>query len=359
MLGQIKAEIALEAMQMMSYDMLSLGSHEFFFGVDFLLDKTQLFNLTTLNANVVFEDTHAPIAVSGIILKINNVHVGFTGIIAKEHEAPILESNAVNQKDIIVLDELAILQSEIESLQEKADITIVLASVGLDQSIALAQNTTGIDIIISGYGDEITEEPLLVNGVHIVKAGSLGTYIGRLSISLDRSKKITDAENTVIYLNTDIEEDSEMLLLMDTYHALLKEHKEELFDIVPEAPETGWYYAGYETCERCHADQAEHWLVTDHAAAFTSLAKKNQDFNPECIPCHVTGFGYIGGFMSPDATPALGGVQCEMCHGAAGEHLEKPSEQYGEIAETTCIICHTPEKNPQFDYETYYQKIKH
>jgi hypothetical protein len=38
----------------------------------------------------------------------------------------------------------------------------------------------------------------------------------------------------------------------------------------------------------------------------------------DCLPCHSTGHGQPGGFVSSRQTPHMGGVQCEACHGPGG-----------------------------------------
>ena len=160
-------------------------------------------------------------------------------------------------------------------------------------------------------------------------------------------------------MDEDIYEDEGLLLLMDEYHDRLEEYKDELLDIEQESPDEGWYYTGYTTCKSCHPGQTDHWRGTDHATAFTSLTKLSQDYNPECIPCHTTGLRYTGGFIMPDLTAAMEGVQCEMCHGAGGEHSETENVPYGITSQSKCTKCHTPEKSPQFAYPTDYLQIKH
>ena len=53
------------------------------------------------------------------------------------------------------------------------------------------------------------------------------------------------------------------------------------------------------------------------------------------------------------------GLQCEACHGAGRTHAESSSGGYGATGEQTCRSCHTDERNPDFDYETAWGKIKH
>lgn len=47
-----------------------------------------------------------------------------------------------------------------------------------------------------------------------------------------------------------------------------------------------------------------------------------KDYTQEqfCLPCHTTGFGLIGGFVSIEKTPDMAGVTCEACHGPGGAY---------------------------------------
>ena len=104
------------------------------------------------------------------------------------------------------------------------------------------------------------------------------------------------------------------------------------------SPEYG--YIGTKGCKKCHLKQARSWEQTKMAQAYDLLkpgeradAKKSVGLDPEkdytkdseCLPCHTTGYGKPGGFVSLEKTPELAGVGCEMCHGAGSEYTQ---EQY-------------------------------
>jgi len=268
--GQIKAETTVEAMGMMSYNILNLCDHEFNYGVEFLLDNTEQFNVPTISANVVYEDTGSSITAPHKIVEFDKFKVGFIGIVSTEYEEAILESNEINERRIMLLDEKAALQDEIDEIDDEVDIIIVLAHVGMENATSIAEEIEGIDVIICGHGDEITEEPSLINGVYVVKAAYYGMEVGNLVLTL-ANNRIISIEGSIVTLDDSISEDEELLLLMDTYHDRIEEHKDELLDIEQKDPDEGWYYTGYAICESCHQSQTEHWGSTDHAKAFTSL----------------------------------------------------------------------------------------
>jgi hypothetical protein len=184
--------------------------------------------------------------------------------------------------------------------------------------------------------------------------------MGNLTLTFDISKDIIDVDFHIVELNSSIQEDEDLKTLIDEYHVHLEEIKDELRNVEQIDPDRGWYYSGWSTCSgECHATQINQWNETDHANAFRSLTQKGQIYNKECIPCHTTGWGYTGGFIISDETPEMEGVQCEMCHGARGEHIETQNVAFETITEATCVKCHKEENSPDFDYNSCYLAVAH
>ncbi len=116
-------------------------------------------------------------------------------------------------------------------------------------------------------------------------------------------------------------------------------------------------YKGKAHCISCHPSQGEVYSQTRHASAYESLKAVNKEFDPECITCHVAGFKQ-GGFLSAEITPHLKGVSCENCHGPFQPHNEGWKNRK-KVTETTCKVCHSVGHSPDFNFETYFNKIVH
>ena len=83
------------------------------------------------------------------------------------------------------------------------------------------------------------------------------------------------------------------------------------------------------------------------------MKRKRQELNPECVRCHVTGYGDSGGYrLGANGGVDLGNVQCEACHGFGREHRGKGKIR-GRVGETICRRCHGTENSPTFKYEPY------
>ena len=156
-------------------------------------------------------------------------------------------------------------------------------------------------------------------------------------------------------------------------------------------------YVGAEKCKMCHnrkdqVNQYDIWSHSGHAKAFETLATdKAKEFAakagvkgdpqkaPECLECHVTGFGLDSTHFA-EGFPKESGVQCESCHGP-GSDYKAPSimsttkyasgrEAQHKLAlgagliipdEQTCIKCHN-KRSPAFKgfvFKDYYERIKH
>lgn len=145
-------------------------------------------------------------------------------------------------------------------------------------------------------------------------------------------------------------------------------------------------FLGVNTCV-CHkmekqGNQYKVWEGSAHAKAFETLksdkaneiAKKKgltkpAVESPECLKCHVTGYGKA---VEASFKPELG-IQCETCHGAASAYKaihNKPENKAKAIAaglivpkddEKLCKECHNSESptTKEFKYKEMYAKIAH
>lgn len=88
-------------------------------------------------------------------------------------------------------------------------------------------------------------------------------------------------------------------------------------------------YVGSGRCQSCHGAAYDVWKKSKHAHAYQTLAEVKhpslRQFDGECVVCHVTGFGYKGGFVDEPSTPKLKNVGCESCHGPGSAHSNDPN----------------------------------
>lgn len=122
-------------------------------------------------------------------------------------------------------------------------------------------------------------------------------------------------------------------------------------------PEIAATMAGWQSCRSCHPVQTEYWQQTRHAKAWETLVVKNQQFNQDCLICHVTLPTYnkeviLRENLIASLTPEFHGVSCESCHGPGRNHVESPEiNKLLKPTAETCITCHTPDRDDDFDFD--------
>ncbi|HET9622664.1 MAG TPA: multiheme c-type cytochrome [Kofleriaceae bacterium] len=120
-------------------------------------------------------------------------------------------------------------------------------------------------------------------------------------------------------------------------------------------------YTGSLACSDCHNDQAEFWKKTVHATAWQTLVDRGQQYDLDCIGCHVTGWQKPGG-SNLGHNDKLRDIQCETCHGPGSIHVakggnEKPLAIVKAPAPDLCTTCHTKEHSDTFQLEAYLRDI--
>lgn len=149
-------------------------------------------------------------------------------------------------------------------------------------------------------------------------------------------------------------------------------------------------FVGAETCGMCHKTEKQGnqfgiWQKSKHAQAYKNLQTpeadkiaKEKGFNtpavqtPECLKCHVTGYGVDKALLGPKYSME-DGVQCETCHGAGADYksIKIMKDKDAAVANglvlvtdihTFCVKCHNSESptfNKSMDLDKMWDQIKH
>jgi|GEM_PF-2310428 len=117
-------------------------------------------------------------------------------------------------------------------------------------------------------------------------------------------------------------------------------------------------FSGGRACQVCHEKAHVDGSFTRHACAWETLVRLGKHEDPQCVRCHVTGYGQSGGFLSDKTTPHLAGVQCESCHGPSGcpKFTGQPRV---DMPPAVCETCHDAKHSPMFDFAAARKKVLH
>lgn len=223
----------VQVMNLLGYDAMTLGNHEFDNGSQVLADFIKGVNFPVLGANV---DVTADPALLGLVqpytvLEVGGESIGLIGIVT-----PRTATISQPEDTVQFLDTLAPLVNghAQELLDQGINKIILLSHIGYNDDLALASQLVGIDVIVGGHTNTVPSpyptsrigadgQPILV-----VQAGSYSLYVGQLVVTFDAEGLITASDGKVLQLVSSIEEAPEMVTLLDELEQPLNEYTQKI-----------------------------------------------------------------------------------------------------------------------------------
>lgn len=178
--------------------------------------------------------------------------------------------------------------------------------------------------------------------------------------------------NQFIALKTSLPEDKTIKSIVDRTRATVNQMRRKAQQIrtteqkvrLTTSPDHFQEYAGWKSCQECHPKQVHFYQQTGHSKAWQTLVDKEQQYNPDCLICHVTLPTYKKRQVEKERLleeiPAyLQGVGCETCHGPAKKHIQEPEAVHlGKSNPAICLQCHSAERDDHFVYTEKLKKIR-
>jgi hypothetical protein len=247
-------------------------------------------------------------------------------------------------------------------LRQRCDFLIVLACMPARDAVQLAVDNTGIDMILTGFQHQGYGVPARISQSTLVYAEDEGRMLGELRFKVTRGDKV-DAQPINYFLNREIKDEPAMAAFISQAKTEISSVQQALINTPAATKAQPTTTSGFVTsarCATCHAAAFEVWQKSRHAHAIETLKQQKKEFDTVCVTCHVTGAGKVGGFVDLARTAQLSNVQCEACHGSGTLHVENPSgAKMAKLTADACMGCHTKGNSPEFEFVTYWQKIKH
>jgi 2',3'-cyclic-nucleotide 2'-phosphodiesterase (5'-nucleotidase family) len=344
----------MDMYELLGYDALTIGEREFNYGYQYLKDLTKRRKLKIVSANIRDKESGTRVWKDYTIVKRNGVKFAITGLL--NPSIPLRTA----ADSVIIDDPLMVAQELIPKLKKKADVVVLLAHLGRTEAYDLASQVEGIDVLVVGHRPSLVLRSRDVNGAVAVSSGTQGQNVGETLVYMD-GKDVESMEGKVVILTPTVGENMEIAALQKDFEDQLnkKMREERQQQAVASGGNTkSTRFLGMDACVSCHEPQYEQWQMTAHAHAFQTLEKESKEATPDCVKCHVTGFGEPGGYQNQVTTAKLKDVQCEVCHGMGSDHnmfdaaREPPPE-------TLCVTCHTPENDPSWNYAAKLPQVVH
>ncbi|GGH81238.1 2',3'-cyclic-nucleotide 2'-phosphodiesterase (5'-nucleotidase family) [Pullulanibacillus pueri] len=180
---------AIELLEAVGYDALTIGNNEMFNGVDTLELMASQSPMPFMSNNLFKKDqTKINGVFSSTIIEKSGLRIFITG------SSPDLgEFN--EGLGIQITDYKKALVHELERCKGQYDLCIILNHVGTFADNELAEALTGIDVIISAHDHQLYPEAKVIGETILNSAGCYGEYIGLLELEIENGHvKLLDSK---------------------------------------------------------------------------------------------------------------------------------------------------------------------
>lgn len=173
----------IEWMNALDFSAMTLGNHEFDFGVDVLNQRVRQARFPVLAANVRGLPSIQPY----VIKELSGLKVAIVGLVTED--TPVT-THPKNVKGLTFSPVADAAQKIITELNNRADLIIVLSHLGFAGDIQLAKTVKGIHVIVGGHSHTRVEKPMKVDETLIVQAWEHAKALGILDLTIQERKVI-------------------------------------------------------------------------------------------------------------------------------------------------------------------------
>lgn len=185
-----KGSSVLALMNLMRFDAMALGNHDFNYGPRVLEKLIAQAAFPVLAANVQGVRGLQPATVK----QVGGLKVAIIGVVTGD--TPVT-THPKNVEGLTFVSPERAVGEWVAKLRPQADLVVVLSHQGYHQDRDLAAKVSGIDVIVGGHSHTKLEEPAVVNGVIIVQAYEHGRRLGVLDLTW-RDGKIVAHEGRLL-----------------------------------------------------------------------------------------------------------------------------------------------------------------
>ncbi|MBP1848919.1 5'-nucleotidase C-terminal domain-containing protein [Rhizobium halophytocola] len=214
-----KGAAEAEFMNMMGFDAMTIGNHEFDDSEDGLKGFLDKVKFPVVSANVLpgYSSKIGDQVKPSIVLDVGGQKIGIVGAVANDTDE--LSSPGPN---IMIAEDVATITAQVEKLKgEGVDKIIALTHVGYPRDLAAIAKIPDIDVVVGGHSHSLlsnTDEkaegpyPTMVDNpggykVPVVQAGAYSKYLGNLDVVFDDSGVVKSASGDPILVDAKFKPD--------------------------------------------------------------------------------------------------------------------------------------------------------
>lgn len=183
-----KGLTAIEFMNLVGYDMMVPGNHEYDFGYENLAELEDAANFPFISANIIDKTTGLAEYKENIIFETVNGKIGIFGLTTPETLTKANPNNVASLNFLAGEEMYKVAQEQVDELKVAgADYIICVAHLGIDAGSAPNRSTdvldkvTGIDLMIDGHSHSVLDGEEY-NGTLLVSTGTRLSNVGLVTL---------------------------------------------------------------------------------------------------------------------------------------------------------------------------------
>ncbi|MCX5823851.1 MAG: hypothetical protein NTY86_10195 [Deltaproteobacteria bacterium] len=210
------AELQFQAMELMGYDALNLGSPEFIFGKEFLEQARSHLSFPYIASNLLYGGT-LPWTREYLLKEVGGIKVAILGVLDPDDLAQLPDREQA--KGLEAIPPEAALNRLLPEVRGKADLVILLSQFDAEKTLALVKAVKGVDVAISSGKDDVffPTAPENENTV-LLQTGSKGKTLGLLKITLDEKLAHQVIERRYVLLDSSVPGNGEIERLVEKHN---------------------------------------------------------------------------------------------------------------------------------------------
>jgi len=244
-----KGAAAAEFMNVIGFDAMAVGNHEFDDGPEKLAEFVDAVDVPVISGNL---DLSGSNLLNGrvedhLVLEVGGQRIGIVSALATD----TVDTSSPGP-NVIFQDEVAALAADVAALEaDGVDKIIALTHVGLPRDMKIAAAVPGIDAIVGGHShtylsasdpDRAGAYPTWVSQsdgtmVPVVQAYAYSKYVGHLELTFDDAGNLVHAEGDTILLDASVEEDPAIVARVAELNGPIEELKNTVVADTAEAIE--------------------------------------------------------------------------------------------------------------------------
>lgn len=186
--NRTRGEAMIRLMSALGYRMAALGNHDFDYGAERTRELQRLASFPLRGANVLERATGQPfLGEPFAVFAVGGVRVG---VLALGYHNTHLTGNPEHVQALRFTDGIAAARQYVPRLRERADVVVVLSHQGTKVDELLAQQVSGIDVILAAHSHDRLEPPRRLGATWLAQAMSDAAMLGELVLEV-RDGRVT------------------------------------------------------------------------------------------------------------------------------------------------------------------------